>query len=206
MWGLPQAIRFDNGHPWAHPQSGVPTCLALWLLGLGIELVFGRPRQSTDNAVVERSHGVLDAWVEPELCMNQTELDQQLAKFIHIQRAVYPSCEGQARFAAYPDIHQPRQPYQRHQDPSLWQQQTVLDYVARLRFTRTVEKIGRISHFMREYSLGRAYAAQQVTVYLDVATVQWCVEDRYGEIIGRFDADQFDYLTIANMQLKARIG
>ena len=204
QWGLPKAMRFDNGKPWAHPQSGVPTNLALWLVGLGIHLEFGRPRQSTDNAVVERSHGVLAAWVEPQHCADQTHLAQQVDKFVHIQRAVYPCCDGQSRFDSYPDIHTPYRTYDSYRDPMIWQQDEVLDYVAQFRFTRTVEKIGRISHFMREYSVGRDYAAQQVTVYLHVETIQWLVEDRYGEIIARFDADQFDYLTIANMNLKSR--
>ena len=206
QWGLPKVIRFDNGKPWAHPQSGVPTSLALWLVGLGIQLVFGRPRQSTDNAVVERSHGVLDAWVEPQQCADQAHFAQQVNKFVHIQREVYPSCDGRSRQEAYPELLMPERLYNPQQDSQIWQCQLVLDYVAQFRFTRTVEKIGRISHFMREYSVGRAYAAQQVTIYLQVETVQWVVEDRYGEIIAHFDADQFDYLTIANMNLKARAG
>lgn len=192
-------MRFDNGHPWAHPQSGVPTYLALWLIGLGIQVVFGRPRQSTDNAVVERSHGVLDAWIEPHQCANKADLDRQVAKFVHIQRAVYPSCEGRSRFETYPELHIPNRVYDKQQDAHLWQRSRVLDYVAQFRFTRTVEKIGRLNHFKHEYQVGRAYASQQVTVYLDVEMVQWVVEDRYGEIIARFNAEQFDYLTITDM-------
>ena len=159
-----------------------------------------------DNAVVERSHGVLDAWVEPHQCTNKADLDQQIAKFVHIQRAVYPSCDGRSRIEAYPEIHIPHRSYDTQQDVHLWQRSRVLDYVAQFRFTRTVEKIGRISHFMREYSVGRPYASQQVTVYLDVTTEQWVVEDRYGEIIATFDAQQFDYLTIAHLNLNARTG
>ena len=197
-------MRFDNGKPWAHPQSKVPTSLTLWLVGLGIDVVFGRPYQSTDNAVVERSHGVLDAWVEPQQCENRAHLDKQVAKFVHIQRECYPSCGGHSRFEAYPEIHTPKRVYDRQQDQTLWQRSRVLDYVTQFRFTRRVEKIRRVSHFMREYSVGRSYASQQVTVYLAPETEQWVVEDRYGEIIARFDAQQFEYLTIANMHLKAR--
>jgi len=201
---MPTMMRFDNGKPWAHPQSKVPTSLTLWLVGLGIQVVFGRPCQSTDNGVVERSHGVLAAWVEPGHCENKAHLDQQLARFIHIQRAQYPSCGGRSRFDAYPDIHTPKRGYDGQQDQVLWQRSRVLDYVTQFRFTRTVEKIGRITHFTREYSVGRSYASQQVTIFLDRESEQWVVEDRYGEIIAHFDAQQFDYLTIANMQLKAR--
>ncbi len=57
-WGRPEQMRLDNGMPWG-TQSTLPSAMGLWLVGLGIELRYGRPARSTDNAVVERSHGVL---------------------------------------------------------------------------------------------------------------------------------------------------
>ena len=206
QWGLPQAIRFDNGKPWANPTHGVPTALALWLVGLGVKVVFGRPRRSTDNAVVERSHGILECWVEPEKRLDLPDLQATLDDFVHIQRAIYPSCDGQSRFATYPDIDCPRQVYQREQEASVWQLQRVLAYVATFRFTRTVEKNGRITHFTREYALGRQHQAQQVTVFLDADTCEWVVENRQGEIVKRFLAEQLTYLTLSNMQMVYRMG
>lgn len=204
QWGMPKNIRFDNGKPWAHPQQRVPTSFALWLVGLGIQVIYGRPRQSTDNAVVERSHGVLDSWVEPTQCLNRDVLDQKLAKFVYLQQSLYPSCRGQSRTQAYPEIFDRLRPYDPDTDANLWQRQRVLTYIAQFRFTRRVEKIGRITHMMREYSLGRSFAGEQVTVYLDLETEQWFVEDRYGDVIANLEVNQFDYATIADMKLKSR--
>jgi len=197
-------IRFDNGHPWAHPQSRVPTPLTLWLVGLGISPLFGRPRQSTDNAVVERSHGVLANWVEPQTCANEAELQARLHKFAHIQRAQYPACDGKSRLATYPQLeHNPRV-YVIADDETLWDIKRVWNYVAQFRFTRLVEKIGRITVMMREYSVGRAYRAQHVTVYLQETTGEWVVEDKWGTVIKTFPATQLCYSLIANLALVYR--
>lgn len=206
-WGLPDCIRFDNGKPWANPgQRHVPTALSLWLIGLGIQVVFGRPRQSTDNAVVERSHGVLTHWVEPDQRQGLADLQRGLHQFVHIQRAVYPSCQGRSRLETYPELMQSKRRYRRDQDEILWQLQRVMDYVSTLHFQRMVEKNGRITHMTQEYSVGRQYAAQHVTVFLDAQTHQWVIEDRHGEILKRFDANQLNYLTISQLKMAYRNG
>lgn len=205
-WGLPEAIRFDNGAPWASPQSRTPTSLALWLVGLGIRLVFGRPRQSTDNAVVERSHGVLNGWVEPEVCKDRADLQHRLDHFAHIQRAVYPDDRGQSRVVRFPELLTPLRRYHCRDDERLWNLQLVWDYVATYRFSRTVEKNGRITLLTREYWIGRRYAAQKVTAYLDPMIGAWLVEDQRGEVIGQFPAQQLNYLTIATMNMTYRRG
>jgi hypothetical protein len=35
-WGLPDRVRVDNGYPWGTPRD-LPSELALWLIGLGVE-------------------------------------------------------------------------------------------------------------------------------------------------------------------------
>jgi len=207
QWGLPRQIRFDNGKPWANPgQPHVPTALALWLVGLGIAVTFGRPRQSTDNAVVERSHGILADWVEPSQCADLLALQGALEDYAHLQRAIYPSCNGQARLSTYPELRHPQRRYQRTNEEDVWQLQRVMDYVANFRFQRRVEKNGRITHFTEEYSVGRHYAARDVTVYLDAESHEWIIEDNHGEILKQFQAKQLNYLTIAHMAMVYRKG
>jgi hypothetical protein len=178
----------------------------LWLVGLGMAVTFGRPRQSTDNAVVERSHGVLAAWVEPQQRAGLVELQAGLDDFAHLQRAVYPSCDGQSRLKAYPDLLQVQRHYACTKDQDLWQLQRVMDYVANFRFQRRVEKNGRITHFTEQYSIGRHYAARDVTVYLDAQSHEWIIEGRHGEILKQFQAKQLDYPTIAQMAMVYRKG
>jgi len=211
QWGLPLSMRFDNGVPWGHPGSAVPTALALWLVGLGIRPLFGRPRQSTDNAVVERCHGVLKGWVEPQTCTNLFELRQRLRYFATMQREHYPFKENTSRLAAFPNLRLNSRPYQTQQEKDIWKLETVLDYVARYTFTRTVEKNGRITLMTHEYSLGRKYRAQRINARLDPQQKCWFIKDRFGEPIATFPALQFDYLILEPLLLtskhfKAKLG
>ena len=67
QWGRPARIRVDHGHPWGS-RGDLPTELGLWLLGLGIELVYNPPRQPQQNGVVERSQEVGQRWADPACC------------------------------------------------------------------------------------------------------------------------------------------
>jgi transposase InsO family protein len=58
-FGLPDAIRSDNGPPFASVGAGGLTPLAVWLLKLGIRLNRGRPGKPQDNGRLERFHRTL---------------------------------------------------------------------------------------------------------------------------------------------------
>lgn len=102
-WGLPQALRVDNGDPWA-TQSDIPSALALWLVGLGVKVLLNRPRVSTDNGIVERGHGVLAHWVEAAQARHLSDLQARLDAAIAMQRDRYPACQGHSRHHTYPDL------------------------------------------------------------------------------------------------------
>jgi transposase InsO family protein len=102
-WGLPQAIRVDNGQPWGC-RSDLPSELMLWLIGLGVAVIHNRPYQPTDNARIERTHGTTKAWVEPSQCPDLTTLQHRLDWSANMQRAQYPSCSGHSRQQCYPQL------------------------------------------------------------------------------------------------------
>src|SRR3954468_7857520 len=62
QWGLPTHIRVDNGKPFGDPQRCSIPELALWLTGLGIEVIWNRPRTPKDNAKVERMQATTSRW------------------------------------------------------------------------------------------------------------------------------------------------
>jgi transposase InsO family protein len=59
QWGQPQCLRVDNGLPFGDPGSDLVPVLSLWLIGLGIDVLWNRPYQATDNAKVERMQGTM---------------------------------------------------------------------------------------------------------------------------------------------------
>jgi hypothetical protein len=203
QWGRPERIRVDNGMPWG-TQSPVPSALALWWVGLDIVPVYGRPARSTDNAVVERSHGVLTAWVEPACCANFADCQAQLTWAMYTQRARYPACGTQTRTQAYPALFANPRPYAVSQEHDLWQLSRVVTYLAQFHFQRKVEKRGQITLFANTYAVGRAYQRQIVEVHLDDQTAQWVVCNDSGQEIRRFPNQELSYDQISQLQLGKR--
>lgn len=196
-------MRFDNGTPWG-TGSPVPSALALWLVGLGIEPVLGRPHQSTDNAVVERSHGVLNGWVDPHQCADFDDLQVTLQSFVVFQRERYPACQGRSRLATYPALMTKPRPYTASTETTDWSLQAVFDYLATFRFQRTVEVNGRLTLLNREYYVGRAFQRRTVAVHMDAQARQWVIYDDYGAVLKRLDPKDLTYPTLVDMTLASR--
>jgi len=202
-WGLPQTLRFDNGRPWG-TSSAVPSDMSLWLVGLGLGLAFGRPARSTDNAGIERVHGVLNGWVEPGQCVDLAHLQQQLAEFSDLQRARYPLADKQPRLQRYPELLTNSRAYAPHLDRARWSLQRVYDYLATFRFQRRVAVNGRVALLNRDYSMGRASAGRTVAIQMDPVAHQWVVYDDYGRVLKQFQPKDLTYSTFFNMTLAQR--
>lgn len=203
QWGRPMRIRVDNGSPWGTQQT-LPTALALWLVGLGVIPIYGRPARSTDNAIVERSHGVLAQWIEPEQCANADMLQQRMAWASHTQRERYRLPDGYTRRDAYPDLYTNSRSYTVADEAHRWNLQRVLDYLAPFHFVRKVEKKGQITLFANVYSVGQPYARQYVDVQLDPLTLEWCIRDDYGTELRRHPAQELTYELISQLKLAKR--
>ena len=74
--GLPQAIRSDNGSPFASRQGLLGLSrLSAWWVALGIDLERGRPGHPQDNAAHERMHGDMSRELEAMGKSDQAALD-----------------------------------------------------------------------------------------------------------------------------------
>jgi len=82
-YGLPEAIRSDNGAPFAHTQAlfGLSR-LSVWWLALGIDLERGRPGHPQDNGGHERMHRDIGRELEPRTA-EQEALDLWRQEFNH---------------------------------------------------------------------------------------------------------------------------
>jgi hypothetical protein len=182
---MPKAIRVDNGDPWA-TRSDLPSALALWLIGLGVKVILNRPHHSTDNGIVERDHGVLAGWVEPQRASNRAEFQMQLQAAMQMQRERYPALQGLSRLQACPDLlHNPR-PYRPELEGQLWSWERVVIWLSQRVWRRRVDKVGRISWFSAAYSVGRAYAGQDVLLHFDPAQQDWVIESEAGKGLKRY--------------------
>ena len=62
-YGLPEAIFVDNGSPWGDASGERWTKLGVWLLKLGVELIYSRPYHPQSRGKNERFHRSLKAEV-----------------------------------------------------------------------------------------------------------------------------------------------
>jgi hypothetical protein len=179
QWGMPQTLRVDNGAPWG-TRTLLPSVLSLWCVGLGIQVRVNPPRRCTDHGIVERDHGVVSQWSEPERQASLAACQQHLDWACWIQREVYPVRDGQARLRVYPALlHNPRA-YHPAAEAQLWRLERVGTFLEAFRFDRRADQVGRISLFSHAYSIGRRYAGKTVSVRLCAATWEWIVRDERG--------------------------
>jgi len=200
QWGRPERLRMDNGLPWG-TNSKLPSAFGLWLVGLGLDLIYGRPARSTDNAVVERSHGVLANWSEPEGCTSYADCEARLAWAAQTQRERYRLANGLTRLQAFPELLDNDRIYDPLQDAEQWSLDRVRQYLSGFHFQRKVELNGRITLFANNYSVGQRYARQYVEIHLDPLTDEWVMSDEYGNELRRHPTKELSYEIISQLKL-----
>lgn len=196
-WGRPAALRLDNGAPWGSRYE-LPTDLALWLLGLGVGLHFNPPRQPRYNAVVERSHGAGQRWVEVARCASAEELQRRLDEMDEIQRQQYEAANGRTRWEVYPQLRQAQRPYSAAWEEEGWDIKPALAYLAGLSVRRQVDGQGKVSVYNRRLSVGPRHAGQAVWLHLDADELAWVVANRQGHQLRVQPAG--DWLTAATVR------
>lgn len=188
-WGLPDRVRVDNGYPWGTPRD-LPSELALWLIGLGIEPIWNPAGQPTCNPKVERCNGLTQQWGELHRCADGDQAAVVLAEVARIQREEYPAIRGRTRLEAFPQLAVPRRAYRPADEGAMWDLSRVDAFLARGCWRRRVDCNGRISIYGHGRSVGRAWAHQEVVLRFEASSRRWMVSDRDGELIKRLPASE----------------
>jgi hypothetical protein len=97
-YGLPQAIRSDNGSPFASRNAPFGLSrLSAWWVALGIDLERGRPGHPQDNAAHERMHGDMSRELEAVGQSGQEALDlwRQTFNYERPHEALGMRCPGE---------------------------------------------------------------------------------------------------------------
>jgi hypothetical protein len=188
-WGLPGAFRVDNGPPWGS-KGDLPTVLALWVLGLGVAMIWNPPRQPRRNAVVERTQGVSQQWVEPATCADARELQRRLDRMDRIQRERYPSVAGHSRAQEYPQLTHSGRDYRASREEAHWSLAAVLECLAEYAVPRKVDKNGEVWLYDRGHWVGKGWVGQVVYVTVDPRTQEWVYQDERGGVIRRQAAQE----------------
>lgn len=178
-YGLPRMMRVDNGSPWGS-WSDLPTALALWLIGLGIEMHWNTPRRPQENGVIERSQGLASAWAEPRQCQTVRQLQSRLNRADQLQREVYPSIRKQSRLAAYPELNHSGRRYSLRWEQQHWDWQRVLDHLSAYCVPRHVDQSGKIGLYHDKLFVGCLHKGRDVLLQFDPERLEWLVSDEQG--------------------------
>lgn len=190
-WGRPLSVRVDNGYPWGS-WGDLPTPLALWLVGLGIGVIWNPPRRPQDNGVVERSQGLAWNWAEPDRCKNVGELQHRLDEADRVQRGSYPYGSFQSRLEAYPGLVHSGRSYSTTWERGSWSWESVLTYMAERMVRRKVDRFGKIGLYHDKPYVGLPNRGKEVVVHFDPVTTEWVISDPTGVELCRRPLRQFD--------------
>lgn len=188
-WGLPRRVRVDNGAPWGSTGDW-PTVLALWLLGLGIEVIWNPPRQPQKNGVVERSQGTAKRWAEPGQCRSVAQLQERLDRDDALQRDAYPYIGPRSRSQVWPQLQHSGRVYTLEEEAQQWCLQRVLQHLGGYAVARRVDCSGKVSLYDRLRYVGVAQAGRWVSVLFDPERVEWVFADEEGRQIRSQPAEE----------------
>ncbi len=204
-WGLPQWLRQDNGYPWGSSGDFAPE-MALWLLGLGIEMYWIDPACPQQNGVVERAQGTGQNWIEPQTCADVAVLQQRCDAFDQLQRERYPYRDKQSRWQVYPGLRQSSRPYRRSRERLEWDVAPVLAFVSQQVVRRRVDCTGSVSLYHRSRYVGKPYIGTDVYVSLDPSGPTWVFADVDGRELRTHAADELTAERICGLSVATRKG
>jgi hypothetical protein len=204
-WGLPQRMRVDNGYPWGS-SGDLPPETALWLIGLGIDMVWIPPACPQHNGVVERSQETGQNWFEPNTCEDPEELQRRADELDQRQRERYPYREGRSRLEVYPMLAHSGRKYTSRQEARQWDVTKAWAAVSRLVVTRQVDCNGSVSVYHRGRYVGKQHIGTQVYVSLDPTGPTWVIADRQGRRLRTHPADELTTERIRTLSVACRKG
>jgi hypothetical protein len=193
----------DNGGPWGS-SGDLPTDLALWLLGLEVELLFNPPCRPDKNGVVERSQGTGKRWAEPWECATPEELQQHLDEMDVILREQYPSIAGRSRREAFPGLAHSGRRYSPTWERRHWDLEKVLAHLAEYAVVRRVDRSGMVSLYNRTRYVGKVHRGKDLYVMLDPVQREWIFADSEGRQLRSQPAEEISRERIETLTVTHR--
>jgi hypothetical protein len=204
-WGRPEALRVDNGSPWGS-KGQLPTDLALWLIGLGIDMIWNPPRQPQKNGVIERAQGTGKRWAQPTDCCTPEELQQRLDELDAIHRTEYPVRKEKSRWELFPTLRHSPHPYAIEQEAATWDEHRVGEHLKTYVVPHTVDSAGYVTIYKRNHYVGTAYEGQTVYNSFDPSTTEWIFRDVRGNQIRTRPALELTADSIRSLEVTYRRG
>lgn len=198
---MPGQLRVDNGAPWGS-WSDLPPVLALWVIGLGIQMRWNHPNCPDENAVIERSQGLAQTWGEPGRCQTVRQFQNRIHREDQLQREQYPSINGLPRMTAYPELEHAGRRYSTRWEQRHWNWDLVLAHLGGYAVQRQVDCSGKIGLYSAKLYVGTMHKGQKVYLQLDPDRIEWIVSDTQGRQIRAVPAEELKPHAVRTLNLK----
>lgn len=172
QFGLPKRISLDHDAAFFQntSTSPFPMPIHLWLIALGVEVIFIRPRRPTDHAIIERHHQTIDNQaLKGTVCSSTEVLWQKMDERREALNYRLPTraLNGQAPLEAFPDAIWSGRPYRPEWEADLLSMERVYCYLAEGRWFRRVFKNGHMHIGSHRYYIGNKYAIREAEITFD---------------------------------------
>lgn len=200
--GMPGKFRVDNGSPLGDPHYKIVAPLALWLIGMGVEVIWNPPRSPRENAKVERGQRTSQNWADIQKQDSYDQLQSRLNEVCHFQRCEFKvrRLGYKTRAEAFPGLDQPARVYSKYD----FAPQRIYDYLAKCSFARKVSKAGQIRIYGQVYYINNKRKYQTVHLKFQSSTLQWQVVDDHGEVIKTLETLNFSKENLWNLSVCQR--
>lgn len=176
--------------------------LALWLEGLGVNVIFNRPRRPTDNAKVERMQRTTKNWAEVNQCIDIHQLEERLKITCEIQRELYKVTRltNKPRKDVFPELYTNPRKYQSES----FNVNRIYQRLASWTFVRQSSSSGQVSIYNQIYYLGIIYKKQYIAIKFNEQTLEWQFYDAKGLLIKVMKAKKMDKSNLWNLTVCQR--
>lgn len=197
QWGLPKAIRTDNGAPFGVPSRDVVPVLSLWLLAWGIQPILNRPRSPQDNPHVEGNQGTSARWAEVKACQSLEQMQQQLDSACVFQRDHYRvrRIGNKSRKEVFAQLYEKKRPF----ELASFDINKAYQHLAQVVYPRKVSSNGAFVLYGKQFQAGLPYKGQVVFVKFVPGQVAWMCLDKDQAFIKNIPDDRFSEENLFNL-------
>jgi len=192
-YGLPWRITLDHDSAWydSTSSSPFPSRLHLWLVALGIDVIFIDKPPPAAHAIIERTHQTMSKQaLVGQPCSSQSglwyRLDERRAALN--RRLPCRSLGGQPPLSAYPQAAQAPRPYRLEWEEDLLDLSQVDALLASGRWFRQANRHGEFFLSTQRYNQGKAHASETIEITFDPIAHEFLAKSQGSDFSKRFPA------------------